>query len=95
LQSLRLRLLMQLDKPFILSVVKEEIADKFAIPLDQIKDTTHLRNDLQADSLDSTELFVAIEDKLDISIDSNALELKSTPEEIADYIISYINESSE
>jgi acyl carrier protein len=83
---------MHLDKTFVLNLIKEQIADKFAIPLDQITDTTHLRNDLHADSLDSTELFVAIEDRLNISINSDVLELKSTPEEIADYFISCINE---
>lgn len=79
----------------MLSAIKKEVADRFEIPFERVGDTTHLRNDLNADSLDLSELLVAIEDRLSISIDDQTLELKNTPAEIAEHIMGCVGKAQE
>lgn len=49
--------------------VKEIIAEQLGVELDQVTDDANLMDDLGADSLDTVELVMALEEEFDIEID--------------------------
>jgi len=53
----------------IKKVVYKEISELMGIHIEDIKDSSHLVNDLEMDSLDVVELLMFIENKLNITID--------------------------
>jgi len=53
--------------------IKEIIAKQFSVAIDSLSSETNFNKDLGADSLDTVEIVLAIEDKFSIEIlDSNA-----------------------
>jgi acyl carrier protein len=57
----------------IQSKVRSIICDQLSLTADQLADTTHLENDLKADSLDITDLGMSLEDEFQITIEDSAL----------------------
>jgi acyl carrier protein len=65
----------------VIEVVMDTLALQEKPGLDQ-----HLRNDLEADSIDIVTLLVTLEDEMDIPIESSELETKNTLQEIIDFL---------
>lgn len=66
--------------------VKEIIADQLSMPLSEIKDDSHLADNLGMDSLESVELIMALEEQFDFGIkDEDAKDL-TTVEAVVKYV---------
>lgn len=70
----------------IRSKVRSIICDQLSLTPDQLADTTHLENDLKADSLDITDLGMSLEDEFQITIEDSALARIKTFGDAVDYI---------
>ena len=70
----------------IFDKVKEIVAEQLSVDADVIKPESHFANDLQADSLDTVELVMALEEEFDIEIPDEAAEKILTVQEAVDYI---------
>ncbi len=71
----------------IFEKVKKIVAEQLSITeADTIKPQSHFANDLQADSLDTVELVMALEEEFDIEIPDEAAEKITTVQEAVDYI---------
>ncbi len=67
--------------------VKKLIAEQLNIPEDKIKPESRLIEDLGADSLDTLEMLMALEDKFDgLTIPNEDAQNLKTIQDIADYI---------
>lgn len=62
--------------------VKEIIADKLNVSVDEITEETNLKDDLGADSLDMMELIMAFETEYDVELPEEDLEKINTVEDI-------------
>jgi len=58
----------------IRDVVLEELAAQLGCPVDEIEDTSSIRDDLGADSLDELELLMTYEERFGIEIPEEAVE---------------------
>jgi acyl carrier protein len=71
--------------------VKEIVAERMGVEMDQITDETHFINDLNADSLDIAELVIDLEENFNIKIsDEDAQQLETVGK-----AISYLKEHQE
>ena len=59
---------MSLSRADVLQKVREHLSTELEIPLEQISESTRLREDLDADSLDLYELVMELEDTYGISV---------------------------
>ncbi len=66
--------------------VKELIVEKLGVSEDQIKPEAHFIDDLGADSLDTVELVMALEENFDIEIPDEDAEKLTTVGSAVDYI---------
>ena len=66
--------------------VKKIVADQLGVEDEKIKPTANFANDLGADSLDTVELVMALEEAFDIEIPDEAAEKITTVQEAVDYI---------
>ncbi len=66
--------------------VKEIIVNKLGVSEDQIKPSAHFIDDLGADSLDTVELIMALEEEFDLDIPDEDAEKLSTVGSAVDYI---------
>jgi len=57
-----------LNRSDVLEKVREHLSTELEVPLDQISESTRMREDLDADSLDLYELVMELEDTYGISI---------------------------
>jgi acyl carrier protein len=57
-----------LNRSDVLEKVREHLSTELEIPLDQISESTRMREDLDADSLDLYELVMELEDTYGISV---------------------------
>ena len=57
-----------LSRADVLQKVREHLSTELEIPLDQISESTRMREDLDADSLDLYELVMELEDAYGISV---------------------------
>ena len=57
-----------LSRADLLEKVREHLSTELEIPLDQISESTRMREDLDADSLDLYELVMELEDTYGISV---------------------------
>jgi len=57
-----------LSRADVLQKVREHLSTELEIPLDQISESTRMREDLDADSLDLYELVMELEDTYGISV---------------------------
>ncbi|MBW4567690.1 MULTISPECIES: acyl carrier protein [Tolypothrichaceae] len=71
----------------IFEKVKKIVAEQLSVTeADTIKPQSNFANDLQADSLDTVELVMALEEEFDIEIPDEAAEKITTVQEAVDYI---------
>ncbi|MBD2778840.1 acyl carrier protein [Iningainema tapete] len=70
----------------IFEKVKKIVADQLSVEADTITPQSNFANDLGADSLDTVELVMALEEEFDIEIPDEAAEKITTVQEAVDYI---------
>ena len=58
----------ELSRADVLQKVREHLSTELEVPLDQISESTRMREDLDADSLDLYELVMELEDTYGISV---------------------------
>lgn len=66
--------------------VKKIVVDQLSVEADKITPQANFANDLGADSLDTVELVMALEEEFDIEIPDEAAEKITTVQEAVDYI---------
>ena len=70
----------------VLDVIKGMIIDQLGVSEDELQLETNLMKDLEADSLDSVEIIMAIEDEYDIEIPDEDAERFQTIGDIVSYV---------
>jgi acyl carrier protein len=70
----------------MLDKVRSIIANELGVDEDTITETSHIIDDLGADSLDAVELIMALEEAFDIEIDDDAATQILTVQDILDYL---------
>ncbi|WP_461791136.1 acyl carrier protein [Pseudothermotoga sp.] len=71
-----------MNKEELLERIKEIIADKLGVDIDEVTDDADLIDDLDADSLDLVDLAMAIEDEFGVTIADEELEKTRTVRDI-------------
>lgn len=83
----------KLDTGLILKKVTNIISEQLGIPEEKVKLSSHYMNDLGADSLDTVELMMALEDsfkEFELSIPDEEAEKLSTVGDTVSYIETYL-----
>jgi acyl carrier protein len=70
----------------IFEKVKKIVAEQLSVDGDTVTPQSNFANDLGADSLDTVELVMALEEEFDIEIPDEAAEKITTVQEAVDYI---------
>jgi acyl carrier protein len=70
----------------IFEKVKKIVAEQLSVEADTITPQSNFANDLGADSLDTVELVMALEEEFDIEIPDESAEKITTVQEAVDYI---------
>jgi acyl carrier protein len=70
----------------IFEKVKKIVADQLSVEADTITPQSNFSNDLGADSLDTVELVMALEEEFDIEIPDESAEKITTVQEAVDFI---------
>lgn len=71
------------------------LAEKLDIPIEEIDESSHIIDDLGADSLDVVDLIMILEDEYGIRIEDEELESISTVEDVLNIIESKLKEQGE
>lgn len=79
----------------IFEVVQEVIAKQLHMEPNEITMDSHLRNDLNADSIDAVDIIMELEDRFDIEFADEDLEKLETIQHVVEYIESHISEEDE
>lgn len=69
--------------------VKQLVAEQLGVEEDQVTDEASFMDDLGADSLDTVELVMALEEEFDIEISDEDAEKVQTVQDAIDYINSH------
>ncbi|QNP28955.1 acyl carrier protein [Cylindrospermopsis curvispora] len=69
-----------------LKKVKEIVAAQLSVDPEKVVPQANFANDLQADSLDTVELVMALEEEFEVEIPDEAAEKITTVQEAVDYI---------
>ena len=67
--------------------VKKIVSDQLGVSMDEVQNDSSFVDDLGADSLDTVELVMALEEEFDLEIADEDAEKISTVNEAVDYII--------
>ena len=70
--------------------VKKIVAEQLEVDLADVKPEASFANDLNADSLDTVELVMALEEEFDVEIPDEAAEQIATVQAAVDYIRSKV-----
>lgn len=76
-----------MERDELLKKIKTIVADKLSISEDQVTEEASFIDDLGADSLDTVELVMALEDKFDMNIPDEEAEKLTTVGKAMDYIL--------
>jgi len=76
-----------MEREELFKKVKEIVADKLSIGEDQITENASFIDDLGADSLDTVELVMALEDEFDLDIPDEDAEKMTTVGKALDYVL--------
>ncbi|MFA4926235.1 MAG: acyl carrier protein [Candidatus Aminicenantales bacterium] len=78
-----------MDREELLKKVKAIVADKLNVGEDQITENASFTQDLGADSLDTVELVMALEDEFGLDIPDDEAEKLTTVGKAIDYILGH------
>lgn len=70
----------------ILKQVTEVVVEQLGVEAGQVKPDSHFIEDLGADSLDTVELLMALEEKFECEIDESSAEKLTRVQDIVDFI---------
>lgn len=79
-----------MEREELLGKVKAIVADKLSIAEDQVTEEASFIDDLGADSLDTVELVMALEDEFDLDIPDEEAEKLTTVGKALDYVINNV-----
>ena len=79
-----------MEREELLGKVKAIVADKLSISEDQVTEEAAFIDDLGADSLDTVELVMALEDEFDLDIPDEEAEKLTTVGKALDYVINNV-----
>jgi len=79
-----------MERDELLKKVKAIVADKLSISEDQVTEEASFIEDLGADSLDTVELVMALEDEFSLDIPDEDAEKLTTVGKAMDYIIGHV-----
>ena len=79
-----------MERDELLKKMKEIVADKLSIGEDQVTETASFIDDLGADSLDTVELVMALEDEFGLDIPDEDAEKLTTVGKAMDYILTHV-----
>ncbi len=81
-----------MSQDVIFEKVKKIVAEQLEIEPDKVTPEANFANDLNADSLDTVELVMALEEAFDVEIPDEAAEKITTVQAVVDYINSKTQE---
>jgi len=79
-----------MEKDELLKKVRAIVADKLSIGEDQVTENASFIEDLGADSLDTVELVMALEDEFKLDIPDEEAEKLTTVGKAIDYILTHV-----
>ncbi|KAK9814092.1 hypothetical protein WJX72_000540 [[Myrmecia] bisecta] len=79
------------DKAAVLADVREVIAEQLGIAVDKVEAGSSFVDDLGADSLDTVEIMMALEEKFDLQLDEEGAEKVTTVQDAANLIADQVN----
>jgi len=80
-----------MERDELLKKMKAIVADKLSISEDQVTEGASFIEDLGADSLDTVELVMALEDEFGLDIPDEDAEKLTTVGKAMDYIMSHVS----
>ncbi|NJN31206.1 MAG: acyl carrier protein [Synechococcales cyanobacterium RM1_1_8] len=75
-----------MSKEETLAKVQKIVAEQLSVDLEEVKPAASFANDLGADSLDTVELVMALEEEFEIEIPDEAAEGIATVQDAVDFI---------
>ena len=79
-----------MEKDELLQKIKVIVADKLSISEDQVTEEASFIDDLGADSLDTVELVMALEDEFDMDIPDEDAEKLTTVGKAMQYVLGHL-----
>jgi len=79
-----------MEKDELLQKIKVIVADKLSISEDQVTEEASFIDDLGADSLDTVELVMALEDEFDMDIPDEDAEKLTTVGKAMEYVLGHL-----
>jgi acyl carrier protein len=79
-----------MERDELLKKIKAIVADKLSISEDQVTEEASFIDDLGADSLDTVELVMALEDEFDLDIPDEDAEKMTTVGKAIDYVLDFL-----
>ena len=80
-----------MERDELLKKIKAIVSDKLSIGEDQVTEEASFIDDLGADSLDTVELVMALEDEFNLDIPDEEAEKLTTVSKAMDYILGHLS----
>jgi acyl carrier protein len=80
-----------MERDELLKKIKAIVSDKLSISEDQVTEDASFIDDLGADSLDTVELVMALEDEFTMDIPDEEAEKLTTVSKAMDYILAHLS----